>query len=124
MTFQSKNIALTTVCDEVAMVRERIAKLPRKTRRVLDLLLAGHPNKIIAWQLDMPITTVKSHLSQIFQTLGCANRTHASLIAFCVAHELEIPLMSLTKQRGDESDEYFSKIHAKRSMNIDFADLT
>ncbi len=98
MTLPSNGINLTTACDDIECMRNMLAKLPRKTRRVLDLLIAGYPNKVIAWQLHMPETTVKTHLSLVFRTLGCANRTQASLIAFCIVHDLPAPLAILTKE--------------------------
>jgi FixJ family two-component response regulator len=124
MVFHSTKIELETVRNNVESVRQLIAKLPRQTRRVLDLLIAGHPNKIIAWQLEMPISTVKTHVTLILRTFGSANRTHASLIAFCVAHDLESPLVLLTHNKDAECLEYFSTIRIDRSMNSDSPDLT
>ncbi len=122
MTFPSNRMDFEHTCDDVANMRKLIAKLPRKTHRVLDLLIAGHSNKIIAWHLGMPETTVKSHMSTVFRTLGCKNRTHASLIAFCIVHDLPAQLAILTKNRDLDRCEYFSTIQVDWICNVDYAD--
>ena len=45
--------------------------------RILQELLKGHSNKIIAHHLDISESTVKSHLNAIFRTLGVVNRSQA-----------------------------------------------
>lgn len=44
---------------------------------VLGLLMAGHSNKSIARQLDLALSTVKTHLEAVFQRLGVNSRTQA-----------------------------------------------
>lgn len=51
---------------------------------VLQRLLQGKPNKIIARELDIAEGTVKAHLWAIYQALGVATRTQA----MARAHEL------------------------------------
>lgn len=119
MTFADASIDSLDVCNDITRMRLRFARLSRQTRRVLDLLIAGHPNKVIAWQLEMPITTVKSHLSVVFRTLGCANRTHASLIAFCVIHDLPGHLALLTNKERVEGIEYFTTIRSNDTHEFD-----
>jgi DNA-binding NarL/FixJ family response regulator len=41
------------------------------------MLAAGHPNKVIARQLEISPNTVKTHISRIFEKLEVANRTQA-----------------------------------------------
>ena len=47
---------------------------------VLGLLMAGHSNKSIARQLDLALSTVKTHLEAVFQRLGVNSRTQAVLM--------------------------------------------
>jgi DNA-binding NarL/FixJ family response regulator len=55
-----------------------LALSPRQLH-VLSLLMAGHSNKHIARQLDLALSTVKTHLEAIFQRLGVHSRTQAVL---------------------------------------------
>ncbi|MBT9488118.1 MAG: response regulator transcription factor [Rubrivivax sp.] len=47
---------------------------------VLGLLMAGHSNKSIARQLDLALSTVKTHLEAVFQRLGVNSRTQAVMV--------------------------------------------
>lgn len=44
---------------------------------VLHRVLQGQPNKLIARELDMALSTVKTHLSEIYRRLGVRTRTQA-----------------------------------------------
>jgi DNA-binding NarL/FixJ family response regulator len=44
---------------------------------VLELLAAGHANKVIARQLAISPNTVKTHLARLFEKLEAENRTQA-----------------------------------------------
>lgn len=44
---------------------------------VLDLLAAGHANKVIARRLDISPNTVKTHIARVFEKLEVASRTQA-----------------------------------------------
>lgn len=44
---------------------------------VLDLLAAGHANKVIARRLEISPNTVKTHISRLFEKLNVASRTQA-----------------------------------------------
>lgn len=44
---------------------------------VLEMLAAGHANKVIARQLDISPNTVKTHLAKLFEKLEVASRTQA-----------------------------------------------
>ena len=64
-----------------ASVREfgkaRSFHLTPREREVLALLCAGMPNKIIARELDISISTVKVHIGQILSELGVTSRLQA-----------------------------------------------
>jgi DNA-binding NarL/FixJ family response regulator len=53
---------------------------PRE-REVLDLLVEGLPNKLIARRLEITEKTVKAHLTSIFREIGVTDRTQAALWA-------------------------------------------
>lgn len=45
--------------------------------RVIGLIEAGYSNKTISAELDMPLSSVKMHVRNIFKQLGARNRTDA-----------------------------------------------
>jgi DNA-binding NarL/FixJ family response regulator len=51
---------------------------PRQTE-VLGLLLKGHPNKLIARELNLSVETIKDHVAAVLRTLGVSSRTQAVL---------------------------------------------
>lgn len=58
-----------------------LARLSGREREVLELLVAGTANKLIARRLQISEKTVKSHLTRIFRELGVTDRTQAALWA-------------------------------------------
>jgi len=56
-------------------------RLTDKQTEVLALVAEGLPNRTIARRLGISEKTVKTHLTQIFQTLGVADRVQAALWA-------------------------------------------
>ncbi len=57
------------------------AGLSPREREVLELLVAGLPNKLIARRLEISEKTVKSHLTNVFRAIGVTDRTQAALWA-------------------------------------------
>lgn len=53
---------------------------------VLEMLAAGHANKVIARRLDISPNTVKTHVAKLFEKLEVASRTQA----ISKARELDI----------------------------------
>jgi len=45
--------------------------------QVLEMLAAGHANKVIARQLDISPNTVKTHVTRVYEKLAVASRTQA-----------------------------------------------
>jgi DNA-binding NarL/FixJ family response regulator len=58
-----------------------LAGLSEREREVLQLLVAGMANKLIARRLQISEKTVKSHLTRIFRELLVTDRTQAALWA-------------------------------------------
>jgi DNA-binding NarL/FixJ family response regulator len=57
---------------------EGIGLTPRQTE-VLQLLLKGLPNKLIARELNLSVETVKDHVAAVLRALGVSTRTQAVL---------------------------------------------
>jgi DNA-binding NarL/FixJ family response regulator len=57
------------------------ATLTSREVSVLRLVRTGHPNKAIARQLGIELSTVKAHMTAILCKLGAVSRTHAASIA-------------------------------------------
>lgn len=56
--------------DEKSAFAAKLAALSEREREVMDLLLAGKMNKVIADQLDIAMRTVEVHRSRIFARMG------------------------------------------------------
>ena len=57
------------------------SELTDRERDVLRLVSQGLANKQIAARLGIGVSTVKTHLSSVFQQIGVADRTSAALWA-------------------------------------------
>ncbi len=66
--------------EQLAM-RDRIASLTRQERCVLEAIVAGKPNKIVAHELNIAESTVKAHVSAILRKLEVSSRTQAVIKA-------------------------------------------
>lgn len=56
--------------DEVA---RRVAALTPREREVMDLVVAGQPNKVIAFRLQIAIRTVEIHRARVMEKTGARN---------------------------------------------------
>ncbi|HEY8948716.1 MAG TPA: response regulator [Rhizomicrobium sp.] len=54
-------------------VAQRMAELTAREREVMDLMVHGHPNKVIAQKLDISFRTVEVHRSRILAKMGTEN---------------------------------------------------
>ncbi|KJS40345.1 MAG: hypothetical protein VR70_06080 [Rhodospirillaceae bacterium BRH_c57] len=66
------------MCEEF---RNGYASLTAQQRKVLEMLVMGRSNKIIAFELDIAESTVKAHVSAILRKLKVNSRTQAVLNA-------------------------------------------
>lgn len=69
----SQDIRQRRAASEVVHLRERFAQLSERERQVLDLILDGLPNKLIAREIGLSTRTVESHRSRIYQKLGASS---------------------------------------------------
>lgn len=58
-----------------------LAKLTPRERDILNMIVDGAPNKVIARALELQEVTVKAHLRNMFRKLNVANRTEAARVA-------------------------------------------
>ncbi|WFU34397.1 response regulator [Bradyrhizobium brasilense] len=56
--------------NEIADAARQIAGLSRREREVLDGLMDGHPNKVIAYNLGLSVRTVEVHRARMMARLG------------------------------------------------------
>jgi len=56
-------------------------RLTKREHEVLTLIARGHPNKRIAFELEISEKTVKAHVGHLLAKLGVADRTQAALLA-------------------------------------------
>jgi two-component system response regulator FixJ len=54
---------------EAGEAKQRIAELTPRERQVLDALVAGHPNKVIAYDLGISVRTVEVHRARMMERL-------------------------------------------------------
>jgi len=54
-----------------------LSRLTSQQLRVLDMICRGLQNKHIAYELDISITTVKVHVTEVLRKLGVRSRTNA-----------------------------------------------
>ena len=63
----------------------RLASLTEREREVYELLVLGHPNKVIAYKLDISPRTVEIHRAHVMEKMGARNL--AELIRLSIAIE-------------------------------------
>ena len=66
---------------EISPPDERLARLTRREREVLALIVEGNTNKGIGEALGIAEGTVKSHIRQMMLTMRVKNRTQMALLA-------------------------------------------
>lgn len=66
---------------------QSVAHLTRREQEIVDQLKTGRPNKIIAYELHMSESTVKTHLRNIMRKARATNRTQLAMLAESVTHQ-------------------------------------
>jgi len=82
---------------------QHLAKLTRRERQVLDLIVSGHANKAIAWRLSISPRTVEHHRASVMRKTS--SRSVADLVR-CVLSDSEGPpatAMPFDTKRGGTS---------------------
>jgi two-component system response regulator FixJ len=70
--------------EAVSAVRARLALLTEREREVLGGLVAGRPNKILAYDLAISIRTVETHRAAIMAKMQARNLAHLVRLALAV----------------------------------------
>jgi two-component system, LuxR family, response regulator FixJ len=66
---------------EASAAAQRIATLSRREREVLDALVAGRANKVIAFDLGISVRTVEVHRARMMERLGVRQFAEAIRLA-------------------------------------------
>jgi two-component system response regulator FixJ len=83
---------------EAAEAAQRVAALSPRERQVLDALVAGRPNKVIAYDLGISARTVEVHRARMMERLGV--RQLAEAIRLAVMARLVPPDVSRNDPSG------------------------
>jgi DNA-binding NarL/FixJ family response regulator len=92
------------------------ATFSKRQLDVLRLVAQGQPNKLIAHNLGLSISTVKVHLGAIFRGLGARNRVEAVVIANSCKDESEDAAEGI--QRRSRNDRKRSWLRPKAVTNV------
>jgi two-component system nitrate/nitrite response regulator NarL len=66
---------------EPLQIEPGMHKLSNREAEILQCLMRGEPNKVIAKKLDITEATIKVHVKAILRKIGAANRTQAAMWA-------------------------------------------
>ncbi|MEE4638234.1 MAG: response regulator [Wenzhouxiangella sp.] len=77
---------------EMMKVEQRLATLTPRERQVLEGLLDGKPNKLIAWDLEVSVRTVEIHRSNLMQKMGAKSASHLARLALACSDFRDYPV--------------------------------
>jgi two-component system, LuxR family, response regulator FixJ len=63
------------------LVQERISNLTQREREVLEAMVAGHPNKVIAHLLQISPRTVEIHRARVMEKMSARSLSHLVRVA-------------------------------------------
>src|SRR4030066_1963562 len=91
-------------------------KLTIREKEVLDLLIQGYTDKVIADKLYITINTAKKHASNIYNKYGAANKTHLTSIIWSeiMKNEFETLIRYLIKNLNTLKQGFGWKNNAER----------
>jgi FixJ family two-component response regulator len=78
----SRSIEQRRQSDETGRARVQLARLTPRERQVLDLIVAGEPNKRIAHRLELSLKTIEFHRANIMKKLEV--RSVAELVKMAI----------------------------------------
>ena len=65
-------------------IEDRLARLGRREREVLDGILAGKPNKVIAFELDLSIKTIETYRASVMSKMQAGSLAELALMVAAV----------------------------------------
>jgi two-component system, LuxR family, response regulator FixJ len=70
-----RRVAATRPAGEIdpAAIAARVGQLTAREREVMDLVVAGHPNKVVAHRLGIAVRTVEIHRARVMEKTGVRN---------------------------------------------------
>jgi two-component system, LuxR family, response regulator FixJ len=71
-----KDAAMRASIKELNSIRERLASLTPREREVMDLVVHGKANKVIAGDLDLSQRTVEIHRARVMEKMQAASLAH------------------------------------------------
>lgn len=63
-------------------MEERIKRLSKREKQILELIIEGYISEEIALKLLISYQTVKNHITNIILKLNAKNRTHAAILYY------------------------------------------
>jgi two-component system, NarL family, nitrate/nitrite response regulator NarL len=85
--------------QELLAARIDSLALTQRERAMLDFLVEGRSNKVIARQLGIAEATVKAQMARLFGKIGASNRTHAAVLAWMSHRGPQFGSMKLAKSK-------------------------
>lgn len=73
--------AAHAMAEDRAAIAERVASLTAREREVMNLVVAGQPNKVIAFRLQIAVRTVEIHRARVMEKTGARNLSELVRIA-------------------------------------------
>ena len=86
--------------DEHADIRRRVEQLSAREREVLQGLVDGHPNKVIAWRLNISPRTVEVYRAKAMTKLGAGS--FAELVQMAILADLRFAPSLVPRDSGDD----------------------
>ena len=62
--------------DDTRIARERVQLLRARAREVMELIIAGHPNKVVGGKLGISARTVENHRAKVMEKMGARSVAH------------------------------------------------